>query len=107
MTTARIEMSFVQRETWRVSRGDGVDAAECPFCRTSSPMIAAETLAKLARTSPREIYRCIDEGRLHFYETHELEVLVCLTSFSEMKPDAAISEAFGQIVECSTSLRRM
>lgn len=76
-------MSFEQRETWRVSRGDGVDAVECPFCPTSSPMIAAETLAKLSRTSPREIYRQVDGGGLHFVETPELELLVCLRSFVE------------------------
>lgn len=100
-------MSFEQRETWRVSRGDGIEAVECPFCQTTSPMIAAETLAKLARTSPREIYRCVDEGRLHFFETPEMEVLVCLRSFSETNLDAARVKALGTVVECPTSLRRM
>lgn len=76
-------MSFVQRETWRISRGDAGDAVDCPFCSVVTPMIAAETLARLAGISPRDVYRRVEEGCLHFIETPKMELLVCLNSFSE------------------------
>lgn len=45
-------------------------------------MIGAEYMAKIMAASPREIYRKIDDGQLHFVETADLQVLVCLRSFS-------------------------
>jgi hypothetical protein len=107
MQTSRLELLFEQRETWRVSRGDRVAAAECPFCHMASPMIAAETLARSMRISPREIYKRIECGSLHFTETPEMEVLVCLSSFSETNHGSSYGEAIGQAVEFPTSIRRV
>jgi len=75
-------MAFEQREIWRVSRGENVTTQMCPFCGDQSPMIGAEYLAKIMAASPREVYRKIDSDAVHFVETAELQVLVCLRSFS-------------------------
>ncbi len=76
-------MSFEQREIWKVSRGDDVEPQQCPYCRETSPMIAAEKLARAMCESPRVIYKWIDEGGLHFIETERMQVLICLASFSK------------------------
>jgi hypothetical protein len=82
MKTSRIEMSFEQRETWRVSHGEDVESRQCPYCIETSPMIAVENLAMAMCESPRHIYKQIDNGGLHFIETARMQVLVCLASFS-------------------------
>lgn len=82
MNISRFELAFEQKETWRVSRGENVETQLCPICREASPMIGAEYLAKVMATSPREVYRKVDSGLLHFVETVEMQVLVCLRSFS-------------------------
>ena len=80
-------MSFEQREIWKVSQGEDVESRQCPYCSESSPMIAAEKLAKVMCESPRDIYKQIDEGVLHFIETERMQVLVCLASFSKRSVD--------------------
>ena len=82
MKTSHFEMSFEQREIWSVSHGGDVESRKCPYCSETSPMIAAEKLAKVMCESPRAIYKQIDGGGLHFIETAERQVLVCLATFS-------------------------
>ena len=47
-------------------------------------MILAESLARASSRSPREIYREIERGRVHFFESPNAQMYVCLASFSEM-----------------------
>lgn len=86
MKKTRLEISFEQREIWRVSRFTQTDADEeflCPFCFEQAAMIYAEELAACFATSPREIYRRIESGTLHFVETKRKTILVCPASFSQ------------------------
>ncbi|HEY0427024.1 MAG TPA: hypothetical protein VGC76_04380 [Pyrinomonadaceae bacterium] len=83
MKKTRVEISFEQREIWRVSRADKAETQICPFCLNDAPMISAEDLAALAAASPREIYRQIERGTLHFVETADKQIFVCFASFSE------------------------
>jgi len=46
-------------------------------------MVLVEALAKSDHRSPREIYRAIEQGQLHFLESSDAQVFVCLASFSE------------------------
>jgi len=98
MKTSRLELFFEQRETWRVRRADDVESRSCPYCVEDSPMIAAENLAAAMNESPRTIYKRIDGGDVHFVETAELQVLVCLNSYSERRMTADKNETAGQVV---------
>jgi hypothetical protein len=82
MIKKRLEINFEQREVWRISHSNKSETAHCPVCGDVSQMIAAEKLALLAEISPREIYRKIEQGELHFVETSMKQVLVCLASFT-------------------------
>lgn len=83
MQTAHIEITFEQRETWRVRHNSGLGSVICPFCFDHSPMVAAEVAAGILRVSSREIYRRVEQGTIHFVETAEMKVLICLNSNSE------------------------
>src|SRR5262245_10055606 len=91
----RARVTRILYETNRTS-GFGVDAlatseinqlnvevlAACRICGEDVKMIAAEKAATVCRCSRRKIYRWIEEGDLHFFETPAGEVLVCGRSLS-------------------------
>jgi hypothetical protein len=54
----------------------------CKICGEDVKMIAAEKAAAICHCSRRKIYRWIEEGDLHFFETPDGEVLVCGRSLS-------------------------
>ena len=56
--------------------------AGCRICGEDVKMIAAEKAATICHCSRRKIYRWIEEGNLHFFETPDGEVLVCGRSLS-------------------------
>ena len=83
MKSSRFELFFEQHEIWRVKHADDIESIPCPYCTEESPMIAAEKLASASGESPRNIYKLIDAGDVHFVETANMHVLVCLASFSK------------------------
>ena len=46
-------------------------------------MVLVEDLARTDHRSPRQIYRAIEQGQLHFLESSAAQVFVCLASFAE------------------------
>lgn len=52
----------------------------CPVCEQEVSVLTAETAAQVGRMSRREIYRRIESGALHFNETGDGIVQVCLIS---------------------------
>ena len=44
-------------------------------------MVTANEAAILFRLSEREIHRMLDDGKLHFTETSEGLLLICINSF--------------------------
>jgi len=54
----------------------------CRICGENVKMIAAEKAATLCHCGRRKIYRWIEEGDLHFFETPDGEALVCGRSLS-------------------------
>jgi len=52
----------------------------CPECARQARMVRPEEAAILADLSPRAIYRRVEDGRLHFTETTQGQLWVCLNS---------------------------
>jgi hypothetical protein len=53
----------------------------CEECSAVVAMVTPERAAELAGATPREIYRRIENGELHFAESEGGLLLVCLDSF--------------------------
>ena len=83
MGNKRTELSFESREVWRISPAPGGDLRQCPICPDAVPMVLVEDLARSDHRSPRQIYRAIEQGQLHFLESSNAQVFVCLASFAE------------------------
>ena len=52
----------------------------CEFCGVSAKMVSPLLAAKLLRISTREIYQKIELGKIHFIETEDFQLFVCLNS---------------------------
>ena len=60
------------------------EAAEqmfCPLCERDAPLVQAEHAAEIFNVSRREVYRMVEAGRLHFVESADGVLYVCLRSF--------------------------
>ena len=83
MKTTRVEISYEQHEVWRVGQADNAEFTTCPCCGEDSPMVRVERVAAALQTGVMAIYKLIIDGGLHFVETPQKYVLVCLNSFSK------------------------
>ena len=83
MRNKRTEVFFESREVWRILPAKTGDLRQCPICPDAVPMVLVEDLARTDHRSPREIYRAIEQGQLHFLESSAAQVFVCLASFAE------------------------
>lgn len=54
----------------------------CAACAAETRMVSADQAAAVARVSSRMIYRMVEDDRLHFTETPEGRLFICLNSLS-------------------------
>ena len=72
-------------ETRRLRVMTGLDRkAWCAGCDQEVVMITIEQAATLARMSAMQIYRSIHAGKLHYAETEEGSLLVCVNSIGRL-----------------------
>lgn len=82
----RTEVTIEQHEVTIIRSGahkllpDAPQRVWCPRCEQEVTVLTAETAAQVGGLSRREIYRRVESGELHFNETAEGVVQVCLTS---------------------------
>jgi hypothetical protein len=63
-----------------IKRLEGRASSMCAACGNQSRMVTVDEAASIARVSARTIYRRVEESRLHFAETPEGRLLICLNS---------------------------
>jgi excisionase family DNA binding protein len=52
----------------------------CPACTPGAPLLTPEEAAQLAGVSVRALYRFVEDGRIHFKETPDGLLLVCVNN---------------------------
>jgi hypothetical protein len=78
-STRRIEIS-VEREEVAIRRSGRPATLYCEKCGTNAAMLTMEAAALLAGASVRSLYRRLEEGKLHFFESPDGTTLVCAQS---------------------------
>ena len=78
-TTKTVEL-VVERSEFFVSRPRRAAPADCAECGPRARMATPEEAAALSGVTARTIYRWVEAGRVHFAETPEGALLVCLGS---------------------------
>ena len=81
--TKSTEITIERSEVFIVRRANKKACAWCAQCAAEVRMSTADEAAALARVSTRTIYRWVEAGRVHFKETAEGLLLVCLNSIFE------------------------
>jgi hypothetical protein len=77
VTTRRIEIvTEVEREIVVTRRS--VRVRYCKACGGETPMVTPELAAAQAAVSVRTIYRWVEAERVHFIETQDGRLLICL-----------------------------
>jgi len=82
-TTKRTHITVEKHEVWVVRQGRKIVTAWCETCGATVEMVTAEQAAALAEVSTRAIYRQVESGQIHFTETADGQLFVCLNSLSK------------------------
>jgi len=78
----RIEVHLWAKETFVIRSPVTRPNIWCADCTDPSLMLRPDEAAALCATSARAVYRLIENGALHFLETGDGFVLVCLNSLN-------------------------
>jgi len=78
----RTEITIEASRLTLISRSGGATSAWCSLCDAQVEMISPDQAASLLRVSTRIIHRMVDEGNLHFVETPDGALLICVKSLS-------------------------
>ena len=78
----RITEIAVETEETVVLRTRRTYRAWCPACSAEVAMARPEAAAAAAGLRPREVYRRVEAGEVHFHESADGALLVCLDSLT-------------------------
>lgn len=74
-------------------------AVYCAQCPVSALLLTPDEAAALAGISTRAIYRWVEDGRLHFLETTEQALLVCLNSLRSLTQKGGDKNVTEQLID--------
>ena len=85
----RTELIVETHQLFVVRKAGDAVGAWCKECAAQVRMIMPEQAAGLACVSQRTIYRWVEAGKIHFIETPEGGLLVCLQSLGGVSAKSA------------------
>ena len=80
--TRTTEIKVETEELYLLRRSGKPVRAWCPACAAEVRMLTADGAAAAAGVSTRTIYRWVERGKIHFTETGQGQVLICLNSLA-------------------------
>lgn len=89
MKKRRVEVMIETHQTWIIRKPCFLAPAWCQECARTVRLVTADEAARLVCQSTRTIYRLVEERRLHYRETPDGSLLVCLDSLFAGAAEAA------------------
>ncbi len=83
MKKKRTETTIETHQVQIVRRRRREVEAWCSDCAENVRMIAPESAAVLAQVTLRAVFRRVEAGELHFIETRDGALLICLNSLTQ------------------------
>jgi hypothetical protein len=83
-SSTKTEITVETHRVLTIKRGTRHRLAWCEECGKQARMMTADEAAILAGVSPRAIYRRIEARELHFVETSNGLVFICLNSVGDL-----------------------
>jgi hypothetical protein len=80
----KIEIVVETRRILTIRRGSRYCIDHCEACGEQARMVTVDEAAILAVVSPRAIYQLVEARKLHYVETTDREVLICLHSLGNL-----------------------
>lgn len=75
---------------WLPPTNQGPRRARCSDCGAEALMLTPQEAAAIGQVSVRQINRSIEAGEVHFLETAEGLLLVCMNSLGTMRPSRSL-----------------
>ena len=82
----RTEITIETERVLIIKKRKGSVLAWCPTCAGQVPMVKVDDAATIARVSSRTMYRWVESDKVHFAETPEGLLLICLSSLAGNRP---------------------
>ena len=82
----RTEITIETERVLIITQRKGSVLAKCPICAGQVPMVKVDVAATLSRVSVRTIYRWVEAEKIHYVETPEGSLLICLSSLASNTP---------------------
>ena len=82
ITKRRIEITIEKRRVLTVRTRRVSATGWCAQCGLKVRMVTAEDASRIAQVTLRTIYRWVETGQLHFRESQDGLLLICLKSLS-------------------------
>jgi hypothetical protein len=76
----RTEITIETSRLTLIGRRGGATRAWCPLCEAHVEMVSHDQAVGLLRVSTRIIHQMVDEEKLHFIETPDGLLLICVNS---------------------------
>jgi hypothetical protein len=76
----KVQVTIETRQLLVVRKMNGISQGWCSECAGHVPLMIPEEAAVLAGISPQMIHKWIDAGRVHFAESPQESLLICLSS---------------------------
>ncbi len=73
-------ITVTTEEVWVVHKAQLIAEQWCESCAAQVRMVSAQGAAALAKVSARAIYRAVESQQLHFKETSDGRLFICLNS---------------------------
>ena len=83
-TRSKTEITVEMHRILTIRRGSRSRLAWCEECGEQARMVTADEAAILAGVSPRAVYQLIEARELHFTESHNRVVFICLNSLGNL-----------------------
>ena len=85
MRRKRSAITIETHEVWVIRKPRQTLLSFCLECGAEARMLEPAEAARLARVSQRTIYRWVEERRMHFTETADDRLFICLNSLPPAK----------------------
>ena len=76
------EIVIETHQVFRIRRPLRIAPIWCADCAMQSEMVAPELAASIVHVNTRAIYRRVEAGQIHYFETPTGNLLVCLNSLA-------------------------
>jgi hypothetical protein len=80
MKRKKTEIIVEREQVLVIKRLNGLESRWCAECSEQAQMVSVDEAAVLTRLSARAIYRQVEASQLHFLETADGLLLVCINS---------------------------